>query len=428
MTKCQADGKLQTAIRSHNKTRSSWALIGLAIRIAQGLGLHRDADVQGFGIFEAEMRRRLWWQLIVLDVRATEDRGSEPVIAEGAFNTRMPHNLNDEDFAKDSQHELTDRIGLTEMSFCIMCMIISDAGRKLNFIPLSSEHHALTIEQKEQVVRQCTERIESHYLSGCDPSAPGTLLVSMLGRLFILKLWLIVQFPLQSRKSIAPEFPKSESLRTVVAYLTLSDTIEDSKVAAGLRWFFDTYVPWHALAVALAELCTQTQGPLVDQAWTIIDKCYSKWSDRVADTKEGMLWRPVKRLFKRARAARYGAQVVSGMRPVVETRLSNPLWQDMDIVSGLPNLSLEGPMRSSSSSAMPSGLASSTRPLGLPKTKSDLPVDLNFSTPLDIPMTAEELNGPINWDDWNAFISDVNTNGTDVVSEMPSGMPYEWPI
>ena len=264
MMKCQTDTRTQTVVRSHNKTRSSWALIGLAIRIAQGVGLHRDGDVRAFTIFEAEMRRCLWWQLMVLDVRASEDRGSEPVVSDGAFNTRMPHNLNDEDFGKNSQHELPDKVGLTEMSFCLMGMIVSDACRKLNFIPPSSEHHALTIEQKEQLVKQCTERIESHYLSGYDPSIPLMWLASMIGRISILKLWLIVHFPLQSRKSTPQKFHKSESLRTVVAFLTLSDLIEDSEAVAGLKWFFKTYVPWHALAVALAELCTETQGPLVD--------------------------------------------------------------------------------------------------------------------------------------------------------------------
>ena len=365
------------------------------------------------------MRRRLWWQLIVLDVRATEDRGSELVVAEGTFNTRMPHNLNDEDFGKNSQHELSDKAGLTEMSFCLMGMIFCDACRKLNFIPPSSEHHALTIEQKEQFVKQCTARIESHYLSGCDPAAPFTWLISMLGRLLILKLWLIVQFPLQRRKSTPQEFPKSESLRTVVAYLKLSDLIEDSEVAAGFRWFCETYVPWHALAVALAELCTETQGPLVDQAWTIIDKCYSKWSDRVADTKEGMLWRPIKRLFKRARTMRQGAQISTGTRPDFETRLFGPSWQDIDLVSGLPNLCLGGPKRPSSSSVKSSDLDSRVQPLGPSGSLPDLPVDLNILSPIDMSsMTAEELNGPINWDDWNAFISDFNTNGTDIFSEM----------
>ena len=314
MTRRQADKYTQTAIRSHNKTRSSWGPIGLVVRIAHGLGLHRDGDVQDFGIFEAEMRRRLWWQLLVLDMRASEDRGWEPVILEGTFYTRVPHNLNDEDFGKNIQHELSDKTGLTEMSFCLIATYVTTAIRKLNFIPPTCEHNALTLEQKERLVEQCAERIKSHYLSECDPSAPRTWLVSMIGRLLILKLWFVVQYPLQSCKLTPQEYSRGQNLQTVVTYLTRSDLIEESAVASGFKWGFKTYVPWHALAVALAELCVGTQGPLADQAWTVIDKCYSKWSDRVADTKEGMLWRPVKRLFKRARTARQESQK-SSVRP-----------------------------------------------------------------------------------------------------------------
>ena len=425
MTRHQADMQTQMAIRSHNKTRSSWALIALAIRIAQGLGLHRDGDVQAFGIFEAEMRRRLWWQLLVLDIRASEDRGSEPVISEGTFNTRMPHNLNDEDFGKNTQHELSDKTGLTEMSFCLITMYVCTAVRKLNFIPPTSEHNTMTLEQKERLVKQCVEKIESHYLSEYDPSAPRMWLVSMIGRLLMLRLWLVVKYPLQSRKSTPQEYSKVQNLQTVVAYLTLSDLIEESEVTSGFKWFFKTYVPWHALAVALAELCVGTQGPLADQAWTVIDKCYSKWSDRVADTKEGMLWRPVKRLFKRARTARQESQPSSGTRPDVETGLLDLALQDIDIVSGLPNLCLQGPPRSSYTSQNSDILDSQGQPLGLSGYLPDLPVDLNLFAPIEMPpMTAEQYSGPINWDDWNEFISDVNTNGTD----LPSEMHYEWPI
>ena len=66
-----------------------------------------------------------------------------------------------------------------------------------------------------------------------------------------------------------------------------------------------------------------------------------------------MLWRPVKRLFKRAQTARHGSQMSTGALPDNETRLLDPAWQDIDIVSGLPNLCLEDPARSPFSSAKP---------------------------------------------------------------------------
>ena len=68
-------------------------------------------------------------------------------------------------------------------------------------------------------------------------------------------------------------------------------------------------IQWHPLAVALAELCTQSSGPLVDRAWRVVDTVFPLWSEHVADTKRGRLWRPIKKLHKKAQAVRLEASL-----------------------------------------------------------------------------------------------------------------------
>ena len=102
-----------TCLRSHSRSRSSWALLSLPIRLARALELHREggwsssaagrrSGRRGRSVYETELRRRLWWMLVVLDVRAVEDRGMEPAIPRGSYDTRLPLNVNDEDFGPDS--------------------------------------------------------------------------------------------------------------------------------------------------------------------------------------------------------------------------------------------------------------------------------------------------------------------------------------
>lgn len=45
-----------------------WILTGVAVRISQRIGLHRDGEELGLKPFDVEMRRRLFWQLPRLDV------------------------------------------------------------------------------------------------------------------------------------------------------------------------------------------------------------------------------------------------------------------------------------------------------------------------------------------------------------------------
>lgn len=69
-------------LRRNNDARVIWTLTGLVVRIAQTLGVHRDGLHFSLPPFEIEMRRRLWWQICILDVRASEDHGSDPTISE----------------------------------------------------------------------------------------------------------------------------------------------------------------------------------------------------------------------------------------------------------------------------------------------------------------------------------------------------------
>lgn len=89
------------------------------------------------------------------------------------------------------------------------------------------------------------------------------------------------------------------------------------------KWWKDGYVQWHALSVALAELCVQTEGVLVDRAWATVDRVLPLLSHNVADSKKGALWRPIRKLLRKARERRAEAQlrrlrINQGEEPVIQ--------------------------------------------------------------------------------------------------------------
>ena len=69
-----------TYLRVHEAGRRVWVLNGLAIRLAQSMGLYRDGVHLRLAPFDTEMRLRLWWYLYVLDSRAPEDQGLQSTI------------------------------------------------------------------------------------------------------------------------------------------------------------------------------------------------------------------------------------------------------------------------------------------------------------------------------------------------------------
>lgn len=76
-------------LRRNDDARKIWTLTGLVVRIAQTLGIHRDGSHFDLAPFAVEMRRRLWWQVCILDARASEDHGCDPTIVEAQFDTKM---------------------------------------------------------------------------------------------------------------------------------------------------------------------------------------------------------------------------------------------------------------------------------------------------------------------------------------------------
>jgi len=68
----------------------SQEFINTAFRIALGMGLHRDIPEAGFSVAEREMRRRLWWYILHLDVMSSASSGLSPLfIDEKMANTDM---------------------------------------------------------------------------------------------------------------------------------------------------------------------------------------------------------------------------------------------------------------------------------------------------------------------------------------------------
>jgi hypothetical protein len=55
-----------TALQSYD-ARVIWILTGVAGRIGQRIGLHRDPATLGLPPFECEIRRRVWWQIMMQD-------------------------------------------------------------------------------------------------------------------------------------------------------------------------------------------------------------------------------------------------------------------------------------------------------------------------------------------------------------------------
>ena len=77
-------------------SRAHSNIVAAAIRAAEGIGLHEDGTARNYSAVQIHVRRLVWYQLLVLDIRTCEATGPRPQKRRGDFSTQIPLNV-DED-------------------------------------------------------------------------------------------------------------------------------------------------------------------------------------------------------------------------------------------------------------------------------------------------------------------------------------------
>ena len=77
-----------------------WTSVGSLVRVIMAAGLHREPThlIHNMSFFEAELRRRLWYTVLELEVQEASDRGMQPMFNGESWDCSPPLNISDEDF------------------------------------------------------------------------------------------------------------------------------------------------------------------------------------------------------------------------------------------------------------------------------------------------------------------------------------------
>jgi hypothetical protein len=270
--------------------------------MAFGLGLHREASYENHTPYETEMRRRLWWEIYLLDVRASEDRGSLPVIYEGSYTTAKPSNINDAEFNPQSP-SIESRDGWTDTTFGLMLYEISSVVKKINY-PASAPDEMCNVDlrDKQHIVDKVRNLVTEKYLAHCNTAIPFQWFASTCAKIWFSRMQIMLHYPVQPSRRLQPDMGSSNNdiLCNVIDVVENMYLLETNPDVARWSWCSKSWSSWHALAIMLAELCTRTNTPLSDRAWTIANLVFEPWSKLVADSRSGTLWRPIKKLYEKA--------------------------------------------------------------------------------------------------------------------------------
>ncbi|KAL7789539.1 fungal-specific transcription factor domain-containing protein [Trichoderma ceciliae] len=281
-------------VRWYIDPRQVFCMMGIAVRIAQRMGLHRDPDGYGLSPFEVEQRRRLWWTLVSYDRRVGEMTGSTVTALTSGCDCKKPLNVNDSDLHVDGKEPPTPHTGPTEMLFALtrveLSMAVASNSNRDSFkmnpeknpgSPQSAKPHAATIRLAGQDAPAYTlegfcAHIEAAYLIHCDAKIPLHFFTLTMTRSALCKMRII---GFLVRKHNAEAMPLKDVERDAltlgaIEMIEYDNVVQSSESLRPFRWYAMQYFPFPAYMFLVQELRKRVSGPLVERAWAAIEANY----------------------------------------------------------------------------------------------------------------------------------------------------------
>lgn len=241
------------------------------------------------------------------------DRGSRPMLSAQDF-TAAPLNINDADLSTETPMSDIDPLNttFTEMSFSLITYRAMICHRTLTEIgskaATGQRSEATAASLKQSAVLTDFEHQVERIKDSCRdaPTAIQQFTIAVAEEMLV-SMRLLLHRPLHSRKrNQSAECPPAARLNPMI---TATEVLERSQNKRAflpfMKWAWYSWVKWYALAIVLAELCSDTETtPETERAWAAAQLSYDDYARKVADTRHGLLWKPIAKLMHRVKSMR----------------------------------------------------------------------------------------------------------------------------
>ena len=285
------------SVRDIYEPRTVWTLTGVAIRLAEGMGLHRDGTSLGIPPFEAEIRRRIWWQLKMHDFRTAELSGLAKFRGlETDLNTcKLPANVNDDVLYPGMSPPTSESTKPTDMIFCVMrlelaSLAVGHAARlrqqRKNGNLWDDNASSNDMKEKEDFMKKIEDILETKYLRYCEPSQPLHLMAMLYARSSLNVGNFLSHHPRRwAREEETPESEQQYVWNVSIKLLEQYDMMRSNRQLQRFAWYMAYYLQWHAFIHVLDTLRANPLMPDAVKAWQLVESTYENNSGMVSNTK-----------------------------------------------------------------------------------------------------------------------------------------------
>ncbi|KAI0852163.1 fungal-specific transcription factor domain-containing protein [Daldinia vernicosa] len=280
------------SLPGHYDRHAAWILNGVTVRIAQKMGLHRDGEFLGLSPFETEMRRRIWWQIILLDAMYALMSGLGHSLLPRSWDTKPPLNLNDSDLYP-TMTALQPKDSPTDMIFRLVCCELAATmvdTPELHTVIMQNEMgvdnpEPEKVERASRRIDELDRTLTEILTKYSDPlMGPVHVLATETKSIMIDKLRELV-CPLRSQPEWGTEIltPKDNLFKlSLTAGEQNLRMYQIPQTGGFFLWFMMSHFQIEVFIYMVGQLSTRTSGQLVERAWQVVEMFY-QWHTELYD-------------------------------------------------------------------------------------------------------------------------------------------------
>jgi hypothetical protein len=257
-------------------------MLGMTVRLAQRMGMHNEASYIKLPPLEAEMRRRLWWAIVIFDQRIGELSDFKASVLDPTWNCNTPLNVNDFDLRQEMKDPPTEQDRPAEALFAVVRSETFDAIRHSTF-HLDFTNPALKAIAKppEGGLDGVVKRLEERYLRFCNLDNPLHFMTVWMTRGLVAKTRLLDHYSKHSTElTKQSDEDRDEAMTYSIDILTSDTKLAESPLTEGFQWLVHYYFPLPAYMNIARDLEKRPAAAISDRAWQAMSENYrARFSD-----------------------------------------------------------------------------------------------------------------------------------------------------
>lgn len=246
------------------------------------MGIQSESSYKQLAPLEAELRRRLWWSIIVFDARIADMAGRSSLLLP-TWDCAMPCNLSDFELQADMKEYPKPQSIVSEAVFVVSRAELSNCVRHATFyLDLINPSYKLMAQRnpkfagpQDDILEELEERLEKTYFQHFSTENSVQVMTNWFTKQMLDKTRLLQHYSrvMKSPASITIE-QFDASLSASIAMLNCDTTLINTPSVKGFHWYLYLYFPFIAYFHMFQHLRKRPGASVCEQAWVALSANY----------------------------------------------------------------------------------------------------------------------------------------------------------